>query len=125
MTDWQPTQRKPMPEWLAVSLFVGGIFAALGAFVAMIIYATDRVMGPEPKPLYTHGQMVRFKMDHGVVGMIVSVWCSEGRQYCQYSIRTPSLSLSTQTRLFGEDGDVKIGPVTLLYWINEFEIEPS
>jgi hypothetical protein len=44
---------------------------------------------------------------------------------CLYDVRTPSLTLATQTRLFGADGNIKIGPVSLLEWIREYELEPS
>ena len=113
-----------MPAWVG-GLLIGAL--TLGGalvFVGLIVSSADRSVGPAPKPAYANGQMVRFKMGGNVTGMVVERWCHKGERFCYYSIRTPSLSLTTQTRLFGPDDNVTIGPVTLLRGIMEFEIEP-
>jgi hypothetical protein len=99
---------------------VGGAVLFVVGFVALVNWS----LGPRPVPSYNIGQMVQFKIDRNVTGMVIGRWCGEGWSQCRYELRTHALSAQTRVRLFGADGAIKLLPMATIS-VNEFEIEPA
>lgn len=97
---------------------------ATGLFVLSIIGAPIYIVGSRvyPDPIFNDGQIVQMRLS-GDRGMVVSHYCSHRSTACSYSIRFPSLQMSTNVSLFGSDGPIDVAPVALVRNIKEFELE--
>jgi hypothetical protein len=102
------------PPWWAFPVGTAAIVAAI--FTAVI------VLNPPKLPKFAVGSMVETIVGQHR-GQVVHVGCNESA--CFYDVRFDGLQFRTDTKLLGQDGPVKLAPVSRVNNMREFELREA
>jgi hypothetical protein len=98
------------------------------AFMALgFVTACQREPTPRKTPKFELGQIVTFKIDPSIKGMVTYSSCPtvDSRWGCEYTVRVAMNQLSTARRVIGSGGTIKNSPIAKIHGVEEFELEKS
>ena len=94
---------------------------------ALSVAACERPQLAHSTPSFDVGSMVQFRA-FPIRGMVIYAYC-RGRRAdkgppppCMYDVRTLAPTMTTNTRVFGQDGPVTGNPTALIKGVREFEL---
>lgn len=80
--------------------------------------------GPAPVAAFTEGAFVRSVVSNQR-GQIIGVRCFDGAASCYYDVRFVGLSMTTATSIIGSDGPISTEPLTVIRYMQDYELKAT